>query len=391
MLEALAPYGATADAVISLDGDLEPRARLAYGDLLRLPHPPCAVLRHDDAPLAYVLTGPVPPARVLQMRRLLAQRDEAPFLVILERGRLSIYAIDLDRRSAAEALIAAIEAHEDRASATLRRLHDELPQRTLAIHDLVHALVTNAIEGLHGIYGIPRGDAIALAGRALFMRFLVDRGVLNHHAVAHVCPPAADWTDLFATIDHLRATCHWIDRTFNGDFLSIPSLDDEKTFAELPAAAFGLLNAIMLRKARPVTGWEQLEFDLPPPEGWAELDFAQIPVGVLSQVYEYQVQRWSPTRKRGESVYYTPRTIAGYMVREAFDRLERQRGAPPHDIRVLDPAVGGGVFLVSAYRELCVAWYHEHGRWPRSKELRTSSIRSSPASTSSPTLSASLR
>jgi len=372
--EMLAPYGAATDTVLPLDGPLDARARLDYADLLHhAGDPPDGVVRIEQATVAYVLRGitrPIEPGRILAMRRMLAQRDDAPFLVVVEPGRLAIYGVDLDRLGADAALLRAIEQTHEAAPATFRRLHQEQPARAQAVHTLVHDLLTVAISGLHEVHGILQADAIALAGRALFMRFLVDRGVLDPFAASAVCPGAEDWTTVFASATRVRATCSWIDETFNGDFLPVALLRPTDGSAGTPDAACDLLGAIMRRRVRSATEWEQLDLGLPTSLGWDDLDFAHIPVGVLSQVYEHQAQRWSPDRRRGDSVFYTPRRIAEYMVREAFGRLEAVPGSSPHTARVLDPAVGGGVFLVAAFRELAAAWQRHTGQWPSSLRLR---------------------
>lgn len=147
-------------------------------------------------------------------------------------------------------------------------------------------------------------------------------------------------------------------------------------FDRLPRNALELLEAILRREGRAAREMHQdhlelnpIETDLRTPFLWDELDFAHIPVGVLSQVYEYQAERWTPGRRRNDSIYYTPRRIAEYMVREAFARLESTT-VRAWKARVLDPAVGGGVFLVAAFRELAAAWHRHTGRWPTSRRIR---------------------
>ena len=80
---------------------------------------------------------------------------------------------------------------------------------------------------------------------------------------------------------------------------------------------------------------------------WGDLDFAHIPVGVLSQVYESFSHRADPRTARDTSVHYTPRTIAEMMVEEAFAATKDKAGA-----KVLDSSCGAGIFLVLAFRRL---------------------------------------
>src|SRR3546814_9807678 len=73
-------------------------------------------------------------------------------------------------------------------------------------------------------------------------------------------------------------------------------------------------------------------------ERWDRLDFAHIPVGVLSQAYEYYLRSHAPAKQRQEGGYYTPRPIADLLVRASFRALERDGASA--DARILDPAAG---------------------------------------------------
>ncbi|NJO56550.1 MAG: N-6 DNA methylase [Rhodospirillales bacterium] len=97
---------------------------------------------------------------------------------------------------------------------------------------------------------------------------------------------------------------------------------------------------------------------------WSEFDFAHIPVGVLSQVYESFSHRADPRTARDTSVHYTPRTIASLMVDEAFAPLKNKGTA-----KVLDPSCGAGIFLVLAFRRLVrEAWKGDER--PKTKEIQ---------------------
>ena len=91
---------------------------------------------------------------------------------------------------------------------------------------------------------------------------------------------------------------------------------------------------------------------------WGDLDFAHIPVGVLSQVYESFSHRADPRTARDTSIHYTPRTIARLMVDEAFAAVK-----DPADAKVLDASCGAGIFLVLAFRRLVrERWQHDDER-----------------------------
>ena len=95
-------------------------------------------------------------------------------------------------------------------------------------------------------------------------------------------------------------------------------------------------------------GWDNVgEYNFQYTIDWNDLNFAHIPVGVLSQVYETFSHQWDSPNAIETSVHYTPRKIAQLVVSESLSQLEH-----PAKAHVLDAACGGGVFLVIAFREL---------------------------------------
>ncbi len=129
----------------------------------------------------------------------------------------------------------------------------------------------------------------------------------------------------------------------------------------LPPAACHVLGNIMRRApgGQFYLGWEQR---------WEYLDFAQIPVGVLSQAYEGYLREHAPVRQHKQGGYYTPRPIAEVLVRGAFHALRRDGSA--HTAQVLDPAAGAGVFLITAFRQLVAEHWIHTGTRPNTETLR---------------------
>ncbi len=213
-------------------------------------------------------------------------------------------------------------------------------------------------------------EVLSMAGRALFFRFLIDRDIVRESELSGpdgICPAATELKDAFSTAEKAAQTSAWLDATFNGDFLplideSIP-LDDRaareaaylrfynRTEHLVGKKIFTHLHAI-LRGWRAVGDAFQTEID------WGDLDFAHIPVGVLSQVYESFSHRADPRTARDTSIHYTPRTIARLMVDEAFAAVK-----DPADAKVLDSSCGAGIFLVLAFRRLVrERWLHDEER-----------------------------
>jgi hypothetical protein len=187
----------------------------------------------------------------------------------------------------------------------------------------------------------------------LFTRFLADRQLIPKTVALN----ADETATLFDNATNARSTSDWLDQTFNGDFLPL----GRSVFRQIRAPGYKALGDI-LHKApggQLFLGWQ---------EQWANLDFAHIPVGVLSQAYEHYLRRHAPVQQRKEGGYYTPRMIADLMVRGAFAAIGREGNI--HSARVLDPAAGAGVFLLTVFRELVAARWKHDGTRPGTKALR---------------------
>ena len=206
-------------------------------------------------------------------------------------------------------------------------------------------------------------DVLSLVGRALFFRFLHDRRIVTSDDLPRIAPNAADLLACFDNAQNAHDTCRWLDRTFNGDFLPLSDGGSQDFFngiAERSKLVFEYLRAI-------IHGWEPVgekAYQTRLKVKWSDFDFAHIPVGLLSQVYEKFCWKWDPSA--GEtSVHYTPRNIAAALVDEVFDRLPNA-----HTAQVLDPACGAGVFLVLAFRRLYRERWNHDGKRPGTKVIR---------------------
>ena len=357
-------FGAPRDGVVALDASPGPE-HIRYLDLLRSALPddarPAAVVELRGRPVIFVARGDRP-LRLPPLRRALALRADGAFLGIVEPGRLRVRTVELNPESEQEILVASID--DPNAATVIPELALRPPKTTeqvTAVHNLLFSLLDSATAAMAQA-GLPADDALSLAGRALFLRFLVDRSVIGPTDVRHVCSEASSFEQCFDTTENLAATSRWLDRTFNGDLLPLTSAvdgGDANWLPRLSASARKRVSntlTLIMHRAEP-SG--QLRLD------WGDLDFAHVPTGLLSQVYERHSQRYY-NAARETSVYYTPRSIAEYMVAEAFAAMDE-----PHSARVLDPAVGGGVFLVAAFRRLVEARWRHDGRRPTTRTIRS--------------------
>jgi len=210
---------------------------------------------------------------------------------------------------------------------------------------------------------LDRADVLSLIGRALFFRFLHDRRILKDEDLPKIAPKSLDLLSCFDNSQNAASTSRWLDITFNGDFLPLTDDGNQAFFDRIgrktDGTVFTHLSAI-LRGGKPIASAHyQLRFD------WGDFDFAHVPVGLLSQVYEAFCWKWEHGTARDTSVYYTPRNIAATIVDETFDKVPNAATS-----RLLDPACGAGVFLVLAFRRIYRERWELTSQRPDTKAIR---------------------
>ena len=361
MAASLIRYGADPTALHRFDGDTP--ALLPYATLLAARRPQGSVLGAVDAvyewqgaPLLFLVAeDALQSAQQLhQIRRLLAMRGDAPYLGVVAPGRLDVYRIALDRKLPQQALV---DMGDHAPATTVARLGNTRPDAASGrrgwISNVVLNLLTRSITRLIELESVTHEDAISLVGRALFTRFLADRDLLPK-CMGEALTPAC----LFDNREAAQATSQWLDATFNGDLLPLSA----GVFDTLSSTAYTVLGDILRRApdSQLFLGWE---------EKWDNLDFSHIPVGVLSQAYELYLREHAPSRQKREGGFYTPRPIADLMVRASFRALERN--GTVRDAKVLDPAAGAGVFLLTAFRELVAGRWRADDKRPDTHALRS--------------------
>ncbi len=316
---------------------------------------------------------------VQRLQRLLANRSEQACLGIVRPGSLDVYPINLDRRQLAKATPRVfLESAPDAPTffqslaAGAVPLEGQPKEADFVFHE-IHRLLTMASDALVG--KMRPLEVLSVTGRALFFRFLLDRRIILESERGEICPSAKELKDSFSNAEKAAATSCWLDETFNGDLLplalDLPADADPDDRREAYAKLYRRMNAdtkgaVFLHLQAILRGWEsvggstfQLRID------WNDLDFAHIPIGVLSQVYETFSRQWDEEHAEKTSAYYTPKNIARCLVEEAFGGLKE-----PADARVLDPACGAGIFLVLAFRKLVRARWEKDGQRPDTRTIQ---------------------
>lgn len=360
--DIIAAHGGDQDCFFSFDDEDDQIHLLPYATLTAAKgsselSPLIGVYEWQNGPLFMLVDGEAlgsDPDKLKRLRRLIAMRGDAPYLAVVRGGRLTVYGVGLDNEQAPDTKV----VDDDGGDTSFFIPHivnarPPLPSKTAWISDVILNLLSQALDALTSL-GIDSGISISLVGRALFTRFLADRGLLEGQDFA---PDEAAIASLFDTPDSIKIVSAWLDKNFNGDFLPLSDSEIEA----LPTDARSHCRNIMQRSPG-----GQLSLDWS--EDWAKLDFAHIPVGVLSQAYEQYLGTHQQEKQKKEGSFYTPRHIADLMVHASFAALRRDGKA--HTAKVLDPAAGAGVFLITAFRELVRERWRHDGTPPDTGVLR---------------------
>lgn len=370
--------GVPAEAFV--DFQERPSARhLRYMDLLSALQDPTGdgraslegVVEVSGKAALYVVRSSVPAPRgadasIVQLMRSLACRADAGHLAVVRPGTMTVYRVGFYAEGQAPTVDAVIDGEDPLSVRKLlnggRELTPQERANRLWLDDLLFDLLTKAADGLRdAVPGstLSDGEVLSLIGRALFTRFLVDRGIVKPHEVDKIVAGTQRPENLFGTVDALVGTFEWLDRTFNGDLLDLGTKDYRGYLSRLGQASEKVCSTLSNIMTRSADG--QLSLD------WDGLRFEHIPVDVLSQVYEHFAHRFMPEHAHATSIHYTPRDIAELLVDGVFAATPAPKR---HLARVLDPAAGAGVFLVLAFRRLVAERWQHTGRRPQRAAIR---------------------
>lgn len=362
--------------VVLLDDTPNPK-HLDYIDLLKVSGrgnlKVDAVAEFQSRPLLYIASADqnriYDRNNILDLQCLLANRGERAYLVIINHGDLNVYPVNLNRSILANSQKATIKKGSSTAPLFFQSVVNGIftlegqPEEPDYVFKTIHDLITRSSKYLIEKNALNPLDVLSLLGRSLFFRFLWDRKIVRTSDLETVSPQAQSLSDCFRNIENAVATCRWLDETFNGDMLPL-SDDYISLFSQANKQTDG---KVFLHLQAILEGWRhagneafQLQID------WGDLDFAHIPIGVLSQVYESFSKIWDYRQREQTSAYYTPKDIARYLVDDAFEGVTGKK-----DARILDPSCGAGIFLVLAFRKLVSERWEHDGKRPDTKTIQS--------------------
>ncbi len=356
--------------LLQRDDDRQPQA----GNLL-----PDGVAESQGRPLLFIVNesrlAQTPSEQEQQLntlRRKLACRGDRAYLARIRPGELAVVPVSLDDRTPDWKRYTS--GTPEALTFFSRLAHGQYdgggePKEADYVFSAMFKLVWSVADRLAAL-NLKRTDVLSLMGRALFFRFLRDRQVVRESDLQNIAPKAASIVECFANAENAARTSAWLDKTFNGDLLQLTEDGSTSYFEGIGQRTGGRvfihLSAIVKREEPSGdSGWQTLLRFRPEERNWGAYDFAHVPVGLLSQVYERFAWKWEHQTAKETSVHYTPRNIAATLVDEAFAKLPKAREA-----HVLDPACGASVFLVLAFRRLYQERWKTTGQRPDTKAIR---------------------
>lgn len=343
---------------------------------------PDAVLEYDGRLLIYLYRSDalsVAPEKIDlgALIRSLACRGDGAYVAIVRPGELVVYPVALStslptperfRSNDSQAPMLVHDLANGCAADSLR----QYTANAKSLHKLLFKLIQGVSIQLRNCRALSSSreldQVLPLVGRAIFTRFLIDRGIINLQTFPRLYKNTKP-EHCFSTPELAARTCAWLDDKFNGDLLPLffdvkrPTYSDYLAFFEKVDRADGrALHHVSNVMFRAPDGKLSLELS------WDGVDFAHVPIGLLSEVYEDYAHRFYKDDALRESVWYTPRSIAETTVEQAFWGLPKARR---HQARILDPAAGAGIFLVLAFQRLVTERFEATGKRPDTAEIRT--------------------
>lgn len=224
--------------------------------------------------------------------------------------------------------------------------------------------VVASLDALGGVR-LPHGESLAIVYRVLFLLFVESRDLIawRHplyrpaYSIGTLCDTARRdprspgfWDGLAAVSRLLRSGC----RTprldvppFNGRLFSraaAPTLERPRaTHSSRAGRDDAAIAATLLSLSTRATRY-----------GRETIAYPDLGVEQLGAVYERVLGL--PDRKQS-GTFYTPRALTEFVVRDTLAPLTRSASADQIlDLKILDPSMGSGAFLVAACRHLAAAY-----------------------------------
>lgn len=348
---------------------------LAYLDIMSIRATaslPDAVLEADGSAAIYLSSDASllsDAVRLAVLRETLACRGDARYLGVAQPGVLHVFPLGFYEKKAPGsirqiALQPGCELHDFLAG--LSKGEEPAAAEKTWLDGYLLDLLRSTARCLKKTNALSDGQVLSLVGRGLFARFIVDRGIVRESDATNISPHATSLDALFDTPEAAADSCAWLDATFNGNLL--PLLSDDAHSASAYLDFFTALDdaarrTICLELGNVMRRATHGQLSM----AWQRIQFDHVPADTLSQVYEHFAHHYWREFATATSIHYTPRRIAQVLVDSAFAGL---RIPDPSRARILDPAVGAGIFLVLAFKRLVRERWRLTGQRPGREDIR---------------------
>lgn len=220
----------------------------------------------------------------------------------------------------------------------------EKHQKSLAQENRVdYYLLNNISEFRNNLTSVNQLDskiANALIGRAIFVRYLIDRGIdLDRYRIKD----QKDFNDILLNKTEAYKLFNKILGDFRGNLFPLSYIvngriineEDEISQDQLTYLTH-LLQGAKLTKDGIQVAWENL------------YDFSIIPIEFISSIYERFIGEENQADK---GAYYTPLFLVDYIEKETVGNFFK-KNPNEENCRILDPSCGSGIFLVEGFRTI---------------------------------------
>lgn len=315
-----------------------------------VPGTPCIYFRFTDAPSAEM---------VVQLRTRIWNHGRIPTLWIVTPDSVRIY------NSFARPQAEDINSPDNHLLGELRRIGDTLRNieefhksrfdtgefwrtgqgRNIDPDQRVDSALLRDLsttEKLLVSQGLDSTTAHALLGRAIFVKYLEDRKILQPYDF-HIPGNGNQFRDLLVDKERTYSFFQWLCNTFNGDLFPLSPKEQKDV---------QLIHLDILQRF--LSGHDMSSYPETQSRFWP-YSFDIIPIELVSSIYEMFAHARDPKLAKAMSVHYTRFNLVELVLSLGMKNIK-------HTARVLDPACGSGVFLVEAFRRLAWLKAKEYGR-----------------------------
>ncbi len=197
--------------------------------------------------------------------------------------------------------------------------------------------------------------ANALIGKAIFVRYLIDRKVKMKFDNRLRTWNNSEFCNLLSQPMQMQAFFQYLEdekRGFNGELFPLSEEDYKQV-------KFGDIQVLQrLLGGEEISSGQSSLFDL--------YDFSIIPIEFISNVYELFIGQ---DNQKKEGAYYTPLFLVDYMLKETVEK--KLSNVTQATCKVLDPACGSGIFLVETLRKIIEKYIDLSGIDAKSDRFKT--------------------